>query len=196
MTAEEVLATMESVDLQHINTLDSQDPRMILRQIHALRDCGDLREDLVNWRAVAWIASDNARRKLDLAWAEVAAAAYDVLSSDELRQGQQYNYEVDAMMLKVFLIDRLGERQDHPFLDASLVVQWFLSTMSMSPPEVMSLAARIQTVPTSTEEYRTTLLELRQIKNRLKVIESIKRTDAVRSSAEVQEWCKLSHLLP
>ena len=94
------------------------------------------------------------------------------------------------MMLRAAAIGKLGVISDDPVLDVNWILQWFWDNIKESRKDVEKKAANWQTLPIA--EIR----ELRQLKNRLKVIAALADTDKYVLDEELSTWLSVREKLP
>jgi hypothetical protein len=151
-----------------------------------------------NWLLLADVASAKARKGengsglCDRKWAEVATIIYDRLADDADRKkpGSGESFTISSMMLRAAAIGKLGAISDHPVLDVNLILQWFWDHIKESREDVEKKATNWKTLPIA--EIR----ELRQLKNRLKVIAALADTDKYVLDEELNTWLSVREKLP
>lgn len=151
-----------------------------------------------NWLLLADVASTKARKGkngsglCDRTWAQVATTIYDNLSeaAEQKKPGSGESFTISSMMLRAAAIGKLGVICEHPVLDVNLILQWFWDNIKESRKDVEKKAANWQTLPIA--EIR----ELRQLKNRLKVIDALADTDKYVLDEELSTWLSVREKLP
>lgn len=151
-----------------------------------------------NWLLLADVASAKARKGencsglCDRTWAQVAIAIYDRLSeaAEQKKPGSGESFTISSMMLRAGAIAKLGVIFDHPVLDVNLILQWFWHNIKESREDVEKKVGNWKTLPIA--EIR----ELRQLKNRLKVIAALAETDKCVLDEELNTWLSLREKLP
>lgn len=151
-----------------------------------------------NWLLLADAASAKARKGenssglFDRTWAEVAVTIYDRKADEAERkkQGSGESLAISSMMLRAAGIGKLGAISQHPVLDVNLILQWFWDNIKDSLENVEKKAANWQNLPIP--EIR----ELRQLKNRLKVIAALADTDRYVLDEELSTWLAVREKLP
>lgn len=151
-----------------------------------------------NWLLLADVASTKARKGenssglFDRTWAQVATTIYDNLSeaAEQKKPGSGESFRISSMMLRAGAIGKLGVISDHPVLDVNLILQWFWDNIKQSREDVEKKAANWKTLPIA--EIR----ELRQLKNRLKVIAALADTDKYVLDEELSTWLSVREKLP
>jgi len=151
-----------------------------------------------NWLLLADVCSESARKSPngsglpDRTWAEVATAIYDRLANDADRKkpGSGESFTISSMMLRAGAIEKHGVISGHPVLDVNLILQWFWNNIKESCEDVEKKAANWKTLPIA--EIR----ELRQLKNRLKVIAALADSDQYVLDENLNSWLSLREKLP
>ncbi|MCC3405942.1 MAG: hypothetical protein JGK17_10195 [Microcoleus sp. PH2017_10_PVI_O_A] len=151
-----------------------------------------------NWLLLADISSAKARKGennaglFDRAWAEVATAIYDRLAeaAEQKKPGSGESVRISSMMLRAGAIAKYGIVPNDSVLDVNLILQWFWDNIKDSREDVEQKAANWKTLPI--EEIR----ELRQLKNRLKVITALSKSDKYVLDEEIKTWLALREKLP
>ncbi|MEG4230427.1 hypothetical protein QUA35_30185 [Microcoleus sp. N9_B2] len=151
-----------------------------------------------NWLLLADAASAKARKGenssglFDRTWAEVAIAIYDRKAdeADRKKPGSGESFTISSMMLRAAGIGKLGVIYEHPVLDVNLILKWFWDNIKESREDVEKKAANWKTLPIA--EIR----ELRQLKNRLKVIAALADTDKCVLDEELSTWLSVREKLP
>lgn len=148
--------------------------------------------EIATLRASAVYASLQKKDTLpDLEWAKVALAVYEFLIRGN--EGDRIALEYSMMNLRAHLLAYLGNVPGDQLLDSDSIIQWFFHNLKMSSDEAKQKALHWRSL--SREE----MLELRQIKNRLSILQSLVEHDLVNSRDEgerVQKWISLGDLLP
>lgn len=151
-----------------------------------------------NWLLLADVSSAKARKGQnnsdlpDSQWAEVATTIYDRLADDaeHKKTGSGESFRISSMMLRAGTIAKLGVISDHCVLDVNLILQWFWDNIKESPEDVEKKAANWKMLPIA--EIR----ELRQLKNRLKVIVALADSDKYVLDEKLNTWLNLREKLP
>ena len=151
-----------------------------------------------NWLLLADVCSAKGRKSQngsglpDRTWAEVATAIYDRLADDADRKkpGSGESFTISSMMLRAGAIEKHGVISGHPVLDVNLILQWFWNNIKESCEDVEKKAANWKTLPIA--EIR----ELRQLKNRLKVIAALADSDQYVLDENLNSWLSLREKLP
>ncbi|TAG69814.1 MAG: hypothetical protein EAZ23_25325 [Oscillatoriales cyanobacterium] len=128
-----------------------------------------------NWLLLADVSSAKARKGennaglFDRTWAEVATAIYDRLAeaAEQKKPGSGESVRI-----------------------VNLILQWFWDNIKESREDVEQKAANWKTL--AIEEIR----ELRQLKNRLKVIAALANSDKYVLDEELKAWLSLPEKLP
>ncbi len=151
-----------------------------------------------NWLLLADVASakagkgENDSGLCDRTWAQVATTIYDRLSeaAEQKKPGSGESFTISSMMLRAGAITKLGVISDDPVLNVNLILQWFWDNIKESREDVNKKAANWKTLPIA--EIR----ELRQLKNRLKVIAALAETDKYVLDEELSTWLSVREKLP
>lgn len=175
-----------------------QDAESILIWVKNIFSCQTTQPQDFNWLLLADVASTKARKGenssglCDRTWAEVAVTIYDRLaeSAEQKKPGSGESFTISSMMLRAAAIGKLGAISDHPVLDVNLIIQWFWDNIKQSREDVEKKATNWKTLPIA--EIR----ELRQLKNRLKVIAALSDTDKYVLDEELNTWLSVRDRLP
>ena len=151
-----------------------------------------------NWLLLADVSSTKARKGknesglFDRTWAQVATTIYDRLaeSAEQKKPGSGESFIISSMMLRTAAIGKLGVISDDPVLDVNLILQWFWHNIKESREDVAKKAANWKSLPIA--EIR----ELRQLKNRLKVIAALADSDKYVLDEELKTWLSVRERLP
>lgn len=158
--------------------------------------------DPFNWIGLAFRASTEARaaatagRSTDArAWATVALAVYAHLANPQS--------QVNAMMLRSFLIRAFGPQSGDPVLDPEQVMAWFRASVAGTTPETAAAAsatAKSQLRAGALDEVaagrlRETIGPLREIKHRLGVIALLAQRPEVVLPADLLAWLNMRNAL-
>ncbi|MGB3262866.1 MAG: hypothetical protein WBA89_02825 [Microcoleus sp.] len=151
-----------------------------------------------NWLLLADVAAAKARKGencsglCDRTWTQVATTIYDRLSeaAEQKKPGSGESFTISAMMLRAGAIGQLGVIFNHPVLDVNLILQWFWHNIKESRENVEKKAANWKMLPIA--EIR----ELRQLKNRLKVIAALANNNKYVLDEELNTWLSLREKLP
>lgn len=163
--------------------------------VEAWLDCVDAGDAHVpasfNWLGVAEEAAASARQSAaapDLAWARAAVRLYDRLAGAD--EGGRDAFEQSAMLLRAWLIVRLGPAPGDSLLDPAFVMHWFFARLNITPAEAARLAREPRGLPLPE------LRRLRRIKNRLNVIRVLADAPGFAPDAELAAWLDLRERLP
>ena len=128
----------------------------------------------------------------DRTWAEVATAIYDRLAeaAEQKKPGSGESLRISSMMLRAGAIAKYGIIPNDSVLDVNLILQWFWDNIKESREDVEQKAANWKMLPI--EEMR----ELRQLKNRLKVIAALASGDKYVLDEQLKAWLSLREKLP
>jgi hypothetical protein len=151
-----------------------------------------------NWLLLADVASAKARKDenksglFDLTWTQIATTIYDRLSeaAEQKKLGSGDSFRISSMMLRAGAIGKHGVISDRSVLNVNLILQWFWDNIKESREDVEKKAANWKTLPIA--EIR----ELRQLKNRLKVIAALANSDKYVLDEELNTWLGLREKLP
>ncbi|MCC3421125.1 MAG: hypothetical protein JGK28_25260 [Microcoleus sp. PH2017_07_MST_O_A] len=144
--------------------------------------------------ALAWVKntfSAQTTAPQDFNWLLLA----DV-SSAKARKGENNaglfdrTWAISSMMLRAGAIAKYGIIPNDSVLDVNLILQWFWDNIKESREDVEQKAANWKTL--AIEEIR----ELRQLKNRLKVIAALANSDKYVLDEELKAWLSLPEKLP
>jgi hypothetical protein len=159
------------------------------------RSKGSSTPDDFNWLGLAYSAASNAFEAADkgckdeaLAWADVAIKAYEHLISVNVHGVSEL--ERSAMFVRARMIGIFGTISGHPILDPAVVEQWFLDRLPVSLDEATTMTSDWKERPIA--EIR----ELREIKNRLAVIQSFMDDGHLTDSAILRQWLMMHERLP
>ncbi len=170
----------------------NHDPKIILSWlINALSGQLTPNQD-INWLSLAEIASFKANQNNDLKWAEISIKIYDYLAekSDKKKRGSGESFKLSAMMLRSLMMQRLGTSVNDEILDINIILAWFKDSLNLSFKDVLIKTENWRTLPI--ENIR----ELRQIKNRLKVIQGLAESDHITLDKFFCQWLDLLPKLP
>jgi hypothetical protein len=151
-----------------------------------------------NWLLLADVAAAKARKGencsglCDRTWAQVATTIYDRLSdsAEQQKPGSGESFTISSMMVRAGAIAKLGVISDDLVLDVNLILQWFWHNIKESREDVEKKATNWKTLPIA--EIR----ELRQLKNRLKVIAALANSDKYVLDEELKTWLAMWERLP
>jgi len=150
--------------------------------------------DEFNWLGLAQSSAQNARGESDrveaLKWAAISLSAYRYLATERDVKGGFNSYELSAMYLRAAMICQFGVVIDHPVLDIQAIMMWFGERTSFERQKLISVIDQWRLLPI--QQIR----ELRQIKNRLSVIELLMDNGYLEDDTELQEWVILKKQLP
>jgi hypothetical protein len=173
---------------------------------------GSYRTENFNWQGLACVAADKARgnssslgrESPNLEWAKVAISVYDFLAKThpEIKN----TFIRDAMMLRAYVISKLGNIPDDPVLDSSYIFNWFFNELRFSLKEALTIASSWTDLITHkrqelTQNNQYTALleeirELRQIKNKLAVIQVLAQNNPSYLDEEINTWLSIQEKLP
>ncbi len=176
-----------------VNELLKQEPGEILEWLKSVQSGNNLVTNDYNWwLGIAEVANSKARKETvsekKLQWAEVAIQVYDYL--EDRAYPNSNSTDCSAKMLSVAMINQLGVVAGHPVLDPQATQEWFFKRLTGSLEEVTKMASNWQTRPI--EE----ILQLRNLKNRLNVIEALRSAGYLQQDAELTKWLEIKSKLP
>ncbi|MDF0555742.1 hypothetical protein [Kamptonema sp. UHCC 0994] len=181
-----------------IDNIVEQDAESVLIWIKNIFSDQATKPQEFNWLLLADVSSAKARKGqngsglCDRKWAEVATTIYDYLANEAEHKkiGSGESFTISSMMLRAGAIAKVGVISDHPVLDVNLILQWFWDNIKESREDVEKKAANWQTLPIA--EIR----ELRQLKNRLKIIAALADSDKYVLDEKLNTWLHLREKLP
>jgi len=181
-----------------IDSILEQDAESVLIWVKKIFSDQATQPQEFNWLLLADVSSAKARKGQnssglpDREWAEIATTIYDRLADDaeHKKTGSGESFRISSMMLRAGAIAKLGVISDHCVLDVNLILQWFWDNIKESPEDVEKKAANWKMLPIA--EIR----ELRQLKNRLKVIVALADSDKYVLDEKLNTWLNLREKLP
>ncbi|MCC3441270.1 MAG: hypothetical protein JGK01_05515 [Microcoleus sp. PH2017_03_ELD_O_A] len=181
-----------------IDRLLEQNPESVLAWVKNTFSAQTTAPQDFNWLLLADVSSAKARKGennaglFDRTWAEVATAIYDRLAeaAEQKKPGSGESVRISSMMLRAGAIAKYGIIPNDSVLDVNLILQWFWDNIKESREDVEQKAANWKTL--AIEEIR----ELRQLKNRLKVIAALANSDKYVLDEELKAWLSLPEKLP
>jgi hypothetical protein len=156
----------------------------------------------LNWLGLAFSASTAARAGATAdraaearAWANVALTVYEHLGDPQS--------QLNAMMLRAYLIRALGPQSGDALLDPERIMSWFRASVVGTTAESAAAASattksQLRSGPRDEAAERRlleTLTPLRQIKNRLGVIELLAQRPEVVLPADLRAWLDVRSVL-
>ena len=146
------------------------------------------------WHALAEGAALRARSSGASAeadeWARVALLVYGALA----RAPDGLDFELSAMNLRAWMVERFGAEDGHDVRDFSHIVEWFLRSTEMPLADARGAARRLRETPLEQWSSEIELVRaLRRVKNRMNVLRWLKATPL---PPEVQRWLQLWEELP
>ncbi|MBW4577689.1 MAG: hypothetical protein KME08_20850 [Aphanothece sp. CMT-3BRIN-NPC111] len=163
-----------------------------------------------NWQGLAYIAADKARGDStstsdspSLEWAKVAISVYDLLAKKYSESSGFDSFIRSSMMLRAYLILKLGATPGDLVLDPNLIVNWFFDNLKISFKEAWTIASDWRTL--SRDKFKELmqnkqqiekLRELREIKNRLGAIKLLSQSKQFTLDEEISNWLSLQEKLP
>lgn len=179
-----------------LNQILQEDAESVLAWLKSLESGHSSPPEGFNWLGLAEAASCDAREgdrnhpnKANIKWAEVATKVYDRLA-ESANADTKDSFMNSSMMLRAAMIVKFGAVPSHPVLDLDLILRWFNDSLKMSYSEAAIKAANWKKC--QIEEIR----ELRQIKNRLRVISVLADSDKLLLNPEIKSWLSLLDKLP
>jgi len=181
-----------------IDRILEQNPKSVLAWVKNTLSAQTTVPQDFNWLLLADVSSESARKGennaglFDRPWAEVATAIYDRLAeaAEQKKPGSGESVRISSMMLRAGAIAKYGIIPNDSVLDVNLILQWFWDNIKDSRQNVEQKAANWKTLPIA--EIR----ELRQLKNRLKVIAALANSDKYVVGEELKAWLSLPEKLP
>ena len=172
----------------------TKDSLTVQRWLDAVLSDHEAVSDEFNWLGLAQSSAQNARGESDrveaLKWAAISLSVYRYLATERGVKGGFNSYELSAMYLRAAMICQFGVVIDHPVLDIQAIITWFRERTSFEREKLVSM----------TDKWRLLAIEqiraLRQIKNRLSVIELLMDNGYLQDESELQEWVMLKKQLP
>ena len=177
----------------YLLTKDSQTVQHWLKQIWSeeLTVADDF-----NWLGVAQMASQKATgfeasddQEARLRWVEIALNVYAYLAKQAERNARE-SYQLSAMRLRAAMIIQFEPVTDHPILDIKAITTWFFEQTPIERQEVIQLLRNWRSLPIQE------ILKLRQIKNRLSVIELLMEEGHLQEDHELRHWLAIKGCLP
>lgn len=151
-------------------------------------------DDQVNWwLALTEVAKSRARKAVAdrLLWLQVVKTVYGYLGSVTGKADSDSN-EQSFYMFLVSIIREHGAVLEQPLLDPKVIEEWFFNRLSFSSDKVVSLL--------KDKGWRNLPLaqiaELRQLKNRLSVLEQLREAGYLSDNIELSRWLDLKSSLP
>ncbi len=135
-------------------------------------------------------ARDESDRVESLKWAAIALSVYGYLATERDVRGDFNSYELSAMNLRAAMICKFGVVIDHSVLDIQTIATWFGERTSFERQKLASIIDQWRLLPI--QQIR----ELRQVKNRLSVIELLMDNGYLQDDTDLQEWVMLKKQLP
>src|SRR5579859_5378420 len=149
-----------------------------------------------NWLGLAEataLSATSAVRKGDsesgLAWARLAVLIYQHLI-DRAGAASQESLTNSMMMLRVFMINKLGSIAGDPILDAHQVVRWFFDSLPLTTEQVVTKSKSWNQLDLKE------ILELRRIKSRICIIAHLSPDIRSEFEKELEAWLAVQKNLP
>ncbi|MBW4496335.1 MAG: hypothetical protein KME26_25315 [Oscillatoria princeps RMCB-10] len=190
---------IQSETATQLNLILQQDADSVLAWLKNIFSADSSPPEGFNWLGLAEAAAFNAHEGKrhdstapDIKWAEVATTVYDRLAAlaDKAKPGSGESFTISSMTLRAAMIRKLGGVPGDAVLDINRLLQWFWDKLKWSREEVEKKAANWRAL--NIEEIR----ELRQLKNRLKVISALADSDKFVLEPEIKAWLSLREKLP
>lgn len=186
---------MAELDLE---TLLKRDPHEILTYVESSIAAQPHVSNVYTWEELAEKADSNARNhtsmEISLLWAKIAVVVYTYLYSslDNTDDPHRVSLECYEMRLRKICIAKFGPQKNEALLDPEYIVEWFFSNTKLSLDEVKALLNRLSEL--SVEK----ILELRSIKERLRVIKELYDDHYISADAipEIEKWLSIRTDLP
>ncbi|MFB2923474.1 hypothetical protein [Aerosakkonema funiforme] len=179
-----------------LNQLLQEDVDSVLAWLKSIESGHSSPPEGFNWLGLAEAASFDALEgdrhypnKPSIKWAEVAIKVYEQLAESANADARD-SFMNSSMMLRSATIAKFGAVPGHPVLDIDQILRWFNDSLRMSYSEAATKAANWKKC--QIEEIR----ELRQIKNRLRVISVLADSDKLILNPEIHSWLSLQQKLP
>ncbi|HZS10408.1 MAG TPA: hypothetical protein VFD58_36600 [Blastocatellia bacterium] len=158
-----------------------------------------------NLSRLAEIAALKARQSADknllqpsIDWAGISMSIYNRLASDISSEAAQ-PFIHSTMMLKAYLITRLGAIKDHPILGVNHIIKWFFDALPTNISEAKRKSAIWRASGESSlgkELKLKDIKELRWIKNQLTVIKLLTESKILVPNSNLNKWISLWEQLP
>lgn len=183
----------------NLNHLLQQSPENVISWLKNIRSGKEAEPQEFNWLGLAEAATFNAHQNADnqqiipaLEWAEVALIVDDLLSQ-KMAENQGKNNDaltISSMMLRAVMISKFGVNLSHPVLNINLIKEWFReANKNLSAQEISKI--------TNWRDLEIgKIRELRQLKNRLKVIDILAKSDQLTGETDLKDWLSLGRKLP
>jgi len=148
-----------------------------------------------NWLLLAEHAGQLARESDDLEWARVSTRVYDWLHRVELDGNDD-----SSMALRAYFINKRGSVSGDPLLDPNVILNWFYESLRMSFTEAeLGIPKCKETIAKGNIKEPQDLQlcrELRQIKNKLTIINWLVEGDTLHPDKELSKWLDIKATLP
>ena len=172
----------------------TKDSLTVQRWLDAVLSDHEAVSDEFNWLGLAQSSAQKARAQSDrveaLKWATIALSVYRYLATKRDVKSVSNSYELSAMSLRAAIICKFGIIIDHPVQNIQTIVTWFGERTSFERDKLILVIDKWRLLPI--EQIR----ELRQIKNRLSVIELLMDNGYLQDEKDLQEWVILKKQLP
>jgi hypothetical protein len=153
----------------------------------------DQKRDVAYWLGVAEVTAADARREARagarrpaLAWARIATRIFERLAMDYAGD------EAAAMMLRAYLVTKLGPSDEEPMLNVVAIVDWFFATLDIGYDDAVDrVARRDRDELFRLEDARV----LGRLKRRLGVIELLASGAVLPKRSALEAWRALGRAI-
>lgn len=177
-----------------LNEILNSDPEKVLSWIKGMISGMEKGLENVNWLGLAQGAALMATTsesgiKTDSLWAKISTHSYNYLAMHASDQSVN-SFETSSMNMCVVLILRYGNVKDDEILDVERIRSWFFSRNELSFSEVKNILTGNNTPGIDV------LRKLRNIKNRMNIVDSLIEAGYFKDDAILKEWINIKTLLP
>ena len=117
-----------------------------------------------------------------LTWATIAVLIGDRLAERCHQPGDRSAAAVEAMSLRVCMLNAVGPRPGHPVLDPATVENWFFRNLDMPYESALHQSRYVGQL--STDEFLT----LSRLKDRIRIMCGVKSQELFRRADELARW--------
>ncbi|MGD2182432.1 hypothetical protein [Lusitaniella coriacea] len=166
-----------------------------------------------NWHGLAEVAASEAtnlsrlssNKRLSLIWAGIAISIYESLIKEENKDEAKESFLHSLMNLKSCMIVRFGSANKDLILDPTPIIDWFFDSLNISYEEAIEKSSNWKEIFRSLNSEETDfqikkrkqeILELRLIKNRLKIIKSLVDSNQFSPNEQLKSWLSIRKKLP
>jgi hypothetical protein len=149
----------------------------------------------VNWPGLSSQCVSKAKKSFDTGasenekkWLLAALTIYNFLAEHSSNENLRLGHEISILRIKVNAIRNLGVDYEEELLDVRSINQWFSRVVNLTPQEAEEKSSSWVTLP------KDEILRLRNIKNILNALESLKSCDGIYE--DFKDWFALKHMLP